>query len=190
MKKKFIVLLAGLLFSAGTWAEEHPDMLLYMQPYEYTSSVKLTNYFGEYWFSQGAMVEALAKEKLTQIYTSVGMCEGNQTGKTLVWLQPRVFYNPQLNLFYGKVTANAYTGVGMLIGTYVGETKQHGFLDIKPEYWLKKTYMAAINDMVAKMQADSALQVAMSNTNPSSSADTPCSMVTLLPVQKVRDISF
>ncbi len=167
-----------------------PNMLLYIQPYEYTNSLKFTYYSEGYWFSQGAIVEALAKEKLTQAYGDVGICEGNQAGKTLVWLQPKMFYNPQVQIFYGEVTANVYTGIGKLVGAYVGKSAQHGFLNIKPEYWLKKAYATAINDMVAKMQADSAIQAAASNTTPASGVDTPCSMVTLLPTPKIRTMFF
>lgn len=185
MMKTFLALIMAGLFSNSTWAAEHSNMLLYIQPFEYNNSIKLSSYYNEYWFSQGAMVESLAKAKLTQTYSDVSMCEGNQSGKTLVWLQPKMFYNPQLRVFYGKVTANAYSGVGKLIGTYVGESSQLGHLDIKPEIWLNKAYNAAINDMAAKMQADSTLQAATSNTSAASGTDTPCSMVTLLPTPKL-----
>ncbi len=194
-----LIIMTGLSFNVSAGAVDAatnnsvpntPNMLLYIQPYEYTNSLRLEYYSEGYWFSQGSIVEALAKEKLTQTYGDVSICEGNQSGKTLVWLQPRMFYNPQVQIFYGEVTANVYTGIGKLVGTYVGKSTQHGFLDIKPEYWLKKAYTAAINDMAAKMQADSAIQTAASNTSSASSADTPCSMVTLLPTPKIRAMSF
>jgi hypothetical protein len=167
-----------------------PNMLLYIQPYEYTNPLKFTYYSEGYWFTQGPIVEPLAKEKLTQAYGNVDMCEGNQSGKTLVWLQPKMFYNPQAQIFYGEVTANVYTGIGKLVGTYAGKSAQHGFLNIKPDYWLEKAYATAINDMVAKMQADSAIQTAVSSAASASAADTPCSMVTLLPIPKVRTMFF
>jgi len=192
--------IAGLSFNANAGTVDtptgsipnRPDMLLYIQPYEYTSSIKLTNFFGfgDYWFSQGNMVESLAKEILIQAYGNVAMCDGNQTGKILVWLQPKVNYNQQLNVFYGNVTANAYTGLGKLIGIYVGESTQHGFLDIKPEYWLNKTYNTAIKNMVAKMQADSALQTIVNSQNQLANNVTPCSMVALLPIPKIRTMFF
>jgi hypothetical protein len=192
-----VIVMTGLSFNVTAGAVETTanstsnmsNMLLYIQPYEYTNSLRLTYYSEGYWFSQGAIVEALAKEKLTQTYGDVNVCEGNQAGKTLVWLQPKMFYNPQVQIFYGEVTANVYTGIGKLVGAYVGESAQHGFLSIKPEYWLKKAYATAINDMVAKMQADSAIQAAASNTL-ASGADTPCSMVTLLPTPKIRTMFF
>ncbi len=187
MKKFLSVFFAtiGLSASLHAAAAEHPNMLLYIQPFEYANSLKLNSYYGEYWFSQGNMVEALAKAKLSKAYGDVSMCEGNQSGKTLVWLQPKMFYNPLMRAFYAKVTANAYTGVGKLVGSYVGESTQLGHLDIKPEIAMNKAYSTAINNMTAKMQADSALQTATNSASVASGADTPCSMVTLLPTPKL-----
>jgi hypothetical protein len=194
----FATLIAGLSSNASAGTVDtpngsipnRPDMLLYIQPFEYTNPLKFTYYAEGYWFTQGPIVEPLAKDKLTQIYGNVDMCEGNQSGKTLVWLQPKMFYNPQAQIFYGEVTANVYTGIGKLVGTYVGKSAQHGFLNIKPEYWLEKAYATAINDMAAKMQADSAIQAAVSSSASASGADTPCSMVTLLPTPKIRTMFF
>jgi hypothetical protein len=187
MKKILSVFFATTALSASLHAAaaEHPTMLLYIQPFEYANSIKLSSYYGEYWFSQGNMVETLAKTKLSQAYGDVSMCEGNQSGKTLVWLQPKMFYNPLMRAFYAKVTANAYTGVGKLLGSYVGESTQLGHLDIKPEIAMNKAYSAALTDMTAKMQADSSLQTAANSASAASSADTPCSMVTLLPTPKL-----
>lgn len=204
--KKYITKLfvATMLYASGNvWADQAANvnpatmasnpssMLLYIQPTEYTHPIKLWHYYRDYWFEQGPVVEALAMAKLSQSYQNVSMCEGNQSGKTLVWLQPRLFYNPQVEVFYGKVTANVYTGMGRLAGSYVGESKWHGYLDIMPQRGVEKAYQLAIDDMVAKMQADSALQSLLGDTSqPDNAEATPCSMVTLLPTPKIRAMSF
>lgn len=197
--KKYIthILLAlTLLLNLNAQADEASgansttNMLVYIQPVEYTNPIKLWHYFRDYWFYQGPVVEHLAMLKLTQLYGAVSLCESNQSANTLVWLQPRMFYNPQVQLFYGKVTANVYTGVGKFVGTYVGESKQHGFLDIKPDYWIEKAYALAIDEMIGKMQADNTLQALINTPQASSTNAAPCSMVTLLPTPKIRAMSF
>lgn len=197
--KKYIphILLAlTLLLNLNAEADEAsganstPNMLVYIQPVEYTNPIKLWHYYRDYWFYQGPAVEHLAMPKLTQLYGAVSLCESNQSANTLVWLQPRMFYNPQVQVFYGKVTANVYTGVGKLAGIYVGESKQHGFLDIKPDYWIEKAYALAIDKMIGKMQADNTLQALINTPQANSTNAAPCSMVTLLPTPKIRAMSF
>jgi hypothetical protein len=199
MKSKFSKFLAvfALMISFTVYAADEvndvikPNMLMYIQPIEYNNPISLWHPYHNYWFYQGPVVERLAKSKLDQAYGEVGLCEGNQSGRVLVWLQPRMFYNPQLQLFYGKVTANVYTGVGVLIGSYEGESKLHGYLDIKPDTWIEQSYAIAIDEMVAKMQADDAVQKLVGSVAQADGANTtPCSMVTLLPTPKIRAMSF
>ncbi|OGV75953.1 MAG: hypothetical protein A3I83_04490 [Methylotenera sp. RIFCSPLOWO2_02_FULL_45_14] len=187
-----LILLLNLNAEAdeASGANSTPNMLVYIQPVEYTNPIKLWHYYRDYWFYQGPVVEHLAMPKLTQLYGAVSLCESNQSANTLVWLQPRMFYNPQVQVFYGKVTANVYTGVGKLVGTYVGESKQHGFLDIKPDYWIEKAYALAIDEMIGKMQADNTLQALINTPQANSANAAPCSMVTLLPTPKIRAMSF
>ena len=188
MKKLLnLIMLLALLMSTSAKAEITSNVLLYIQPYEYQNEVKLQHFSHEYWFAQGPMVEPIAKEKLGKLLGGLSMCEGNDTGKMLIWLQPKMFYNAQLQVFYGEISTNVYTGVGKLVGTYIGEYTQHGHLDIKPAHWLNKAYNKAMDNLVEKMQADSQLQ---SITSAAKAGDTPCSMVALLPLPKVRAMSF
>lgn len=168
-----------------------PKMLMYIQPIEYTSPISLWSPYQNYWFYQGPMLEAQAMDKLSQAYGDVRLCEGNQSAKTLVWLQPGMFYNPQVQVYYGEIVANVYTGVGKLVASYKGESKVHGLLDIQTDERIAKTYALALDDVLKKMQADSSVQGVLGAETISSSTDSaPCSMVTLLPVPKIRVISF
>jgi hypothetical protein len=172
-------------------ASELPKMLIYIQSVEYTSPISLWSPYQNYWFYHGPIVEGQAMEKLGQSYGDVGFCEANQSAKTLVWLKPKMFYNPQVQMFYAEVVANIYTGMGKLIGSYVGESKQHGFLNAQAEGWITKAYGLAIDDMISKMQADTALQALLDNANIATAADAAaCSSVTLFPIPKIRLMSF
>lgn len=199
MKNYILKLLTALVLAGGVNAyageaesvKQLPNMLVYIQPVEYTNPIQLWHPYHGYWYYQGPIVEAQAMAKLSEVYGDVSLCESNQSGRTLVWLQPKMFYNPQVQLFYGKVTANVYSGMGKSVATYEGESKLHGFLSMKAENWIAKAYTLAINDMVAKMRADASLQALVSSSIPLSASDaTPCSMVTLLPTPKIRAMSF
>jgi hypothetical protein len=200
MKNRVTKLLALLALFINVHAQAEPTvtssalpkMLMYIQPIEYTSPISLWSPYQNYWFYQGPMLEAQAMDKLSQAYGDVAVCEGNQSAKTLVWLQPRMFYNPQVQVFYGEIVANVYTGIGKLLSSYKGESKVRGLLNLQADDKIAKTYAVALDEIMVKMQADSALQTILSAeaTSLSTTDSAPCSMVTLLPVPKIRVISF
>ena len=193
-----------LLINAAFWAnqaraEESADgnnaetnMLLYIQPIEYTNSINVMNYYSKaYWFEQGPVVEPLALKQFNAAFSPVTMCEVGRSAKMIVWLQPRMFYNPQLKMFHGQITANVYTGKGELKSSYVGKSKVHGFVDIKPEKWIDKSYELAISKVVNKIKADKALQGLMNTNDQSAKMDgVSCGVVTSFPIPKVRALSF
>lgn len=192
---KVFVLLA-LFTTASVRAESVNEsspstkMLMYIQPIEYTNPIYLWHPYDGHWVYQGPLLEGQAMAKFTQVYGDVGLCEGNQSGKTLVWLQPRIFYNPQVQIFYGKVTASVYTGMGAFVASYVGESSLHGYLNLKTDDSVEHAYALAIDTVLEKMQADTALQGMIANEKSASADATPCSMVTLLPIPKIRVMSF
>ncbi len=184
-----LALALGLMLSVSAWAEQpadtKADVVLYIQPVEFTNPIKLWHPYTDYWFYQGPLVEEAALNKLGETYGKVEVCDANQSGKMLVWLQPKMFYNPQVQQFYGKVTAEVYTGIGKHVGTYVGQSNVHGTLGFMAENKIKQSYALAINDAVSKMKADNALQNQI-GADESRAETTPCSMVTLLPTNALR----
>ena len=168
------------------------NMLLYIQPIEYTNSINVMNYFSQnYWFEQGAVVEPLALKQFNAAFSPVTMCEAGRSAKMIVWLQPRMFYNPQLQIFHGQITANVYTGKGELKTSYVGKSKVHGFVDIKPEKWIEKSYEQAISKVVNKIKADKDLQQFIGANDQSATMDgVSCGIVSSFPIPKVRALSF
>jgi hypothetical protein len=168
------------------------NMLLYIQPVEYTNSINVMNYFSQdYWFEQGPVVEPLALKQFNAAFSPVTMCEAGRSAKMIVWLQPRMFYNPQLQMFHGQITANVYTGKGELKTSYVGKSKVHGFVDIKPEKWIEKSYEQAISKVVNKIKADKDLQQLMGANDQSATMDgVSCGIVSSFPIPKVRALSF
>ena len=161
-------------------------MLVYISPQEYTHSVQLLHFYYGYWFSQGGAVESAAKQILGAEFGDVGMCEGNNAGNTLVWIKPSMFYNPQMTTYYGKITANVFSGSGKPLGTYVGESKRQGFIDVYPERQVEAAYKLAMQNVADKMKADQALQAAINEGLPANETRTPCAMVSVLPAAKIH----
>jgi hypothetical protein len=192
------ILAACMIFNAATATAAEADtsdqsrILVYISPQDYEHSIKLWHYYDDYWYEQGPVIEPVAMEALSAEYGNVQMCRGNYTGNVLVWIKPRMYYNPQLQVFYGEVTADVFTGQGEAIGSYKGEARKLGFLDVYPEQQVEAAYKMAMQNLMVKLKANSAFQAVVSDT-PTSNAkssnakETACSMVTLLPPAKAND---
>lgn len=184
--------MAALAEAAPVAAQGTPaKVLIYIHPQEYTSGVKLWQYYRDYWFNQGPVVEPIVKQSLNDAFGDAAMCDQNQrTSNTLIWLRPKMFYNPQLMTYHANLVAVAYGAQGQPIATYEGHGQKIGFLDVQPLKNIEQTYRLAVAELIQKMQADSKFQ---ENLNKGSSADTqntPCALVTLLPAPKIQFMSF
>ena len=166
-------------------------VLVYIHPQEYTSQIRLLHYYRDYWFAQGPLVEAASQAVLAKSLGDVGMCDNNQrTANLLLWLQPRMFYNAQMQTFYGTIKAVAYTASGKPIANYVGEASKVGFLEIQTEQQLKQVYTLTMQNLATKMQADENLQKVLKSNPSEADAGTPCGLVSLLPAPKIQFMSF
>ena len=189
---KKVSLALSLLFlscvvSAHDMASKPTNLAIYIQAQDYNHQLRLHHYSVGYWYSQGQMLEDAAMQVLGQNFKEAAMCDENPaSAKVLVWLRPRMFYNPQVQIFYGKVIAYAYTPDGKPLGNFVGKAEVHGFLDIKPELHLQTTYQGALQDVSAKMQADAKFQEALK----AAPGALPCATTGLLPEPKVQFMGF
>jgi hypothetical protein len=166
------------------------DVLMYIEPVEYSNPIRVSSRYRDYWYHQGPVVETMALERISQAYGKTSLCDAAQSGKMLLWVKPKMFYNPKMQNFYGNATIKVYTGLGKHVGTYEGASTVRGFIDIKPQRWIKQSYELAIDDAIAKMQADVELQRVVAHVAAPNAETTPCSMVSLIPTSKIRAMSF
>lgn len=163
------------------------SIAVYIQGQEYNHQIMLRNYSQDYWYSQGPMIEIAAHDVLGADFSGVDMCDNQPAdAKVVVWLRPRMFYNPQMQTFYGKVIAVTYTADGKPLANYVGEATKRAFFDVKTELTLSDVYHAAMQAVSVKMKADEKFQVALKAPSFSS----PCATVSVLPEPKIQFMSF
>lgn len=171
------LLLASVSLSFNAVAlESKSSTLLYISPTEYNHSVRLLSPYYDYWFEQGPIVEPIALQALKANDASLSMCKANETADTIIRLKPRLFYNPQMRVFYSKLEATVYNGGGELIGNYAGEAQQQGFasIDHATSYHIKKAYALAMKDLMNKidLKADSKI-----DGKTASASKLPCGLI-------------
>ena len=163
------------------------SIAVYIQAQEYNHQIMLRNYSQDYWYRQGPMLETAAHDVLGADFTGVDMCDAQPAdAKVVVWLRPRMFYNPQMQTFYGKVIAVTYTADGKPLANYVGEATKRAFFDVKTALTLSDVYHASMQAVSAKMKADGKFQAALNAPSFSS----PCATVSVSPEPKIQFMSF
>jgi hypothetical protein len=187
--KSYLMMLTMAVSSTITHAAP-ANMLIYISPQEYTHSVKLWQYFSDYWFQQGPTIEPIARTMLAEEYGEVAMCQANSEGKSLVWIKPRMYYNPQMKTFYGEITASAFTSSGEPVASYVGESKKHGFLDIYTQQQIESVYQMAMRNLLDKMRADQQLKSISTEGIANHNAGAACATVAGLPPVKPIDMNY
>lgn len=162
------------------------NIAIYIHPTEYNHPLHLQHFTINYWFSQGPMLEKAALQILEQDFKGVTMCDAQPaSAQVMLWLRPRMVYNPQIQAFYAKVTAHAYRG-GQPIGSYVAEGTRYGFLGIQPAYHLQAAYKETMKTLSIKMRQDQAFQDALKG----SATALPCATTGLLQEPKIRFMGF
>lgn len=198
MLKMVINFLLALLFVFSGMTQAHEQVTneggttkiaVHIQAQDYIHQIRLWQNFKDYWYAQGPLLEKEAIRELKQSFgeSNALMCDARPTeSNVLVWLRPRMFYNPQLQRYYGKVIASVYTGDGKSVATYVGEAQKQGLLDVYPDRALALVYQSSMQVLIKKMKADTQFQNAMNNKV----FLNPCAIVNLLPEPKIQFMSF
>jgi hypothetical protein len=187
--KKVVFAVLFLILSSVVSAHEivPTSIAVYIQGQEYNHQIMLRNYSQDYWYSQGPMLETAAHDVLGADFSGVDMCDAQPAdAKVVVWLRPRMFYNPQMQTFYGKVIAVTYAADGKPLANYVGEATKRAFFDVKTELTLNDVYRVAMQAVSAKMKADEKFQAALK----APSFSLPCATVSMLPEPKIQFMSF
>ncbi|HSI38566.1 MAG TPA: hypothetical protein VK946_05795 [Methylotenera sp.] len=169
-----LVALAIISASTGAFAtESKANTLLYISPNDYKYSVHLLSPYYDYWFAQGPIVEPIAFDALKAKDSALTVCKANETADTIVRIKPNIFYNPQMHVYHSKLEASVYSGSGNLLGTYVGEAQQLGFVsfDNGTEYHINKVYGLAMKDLMTKLVINPETKQA------SAEAKLPCGLI-------------
>lgn len=149
----------GLLFSvlmlpvATQASPTDSDTLIYISPSHYAHSVRLLHPFYNYWFEQGPLVEPIALKALQGNNADIRLCQSGQKAATIVSIEPRIFYNPQMRVYHSELIATVYSGGGTKIGTYVGQAQQQGntSVDNGLQGHIKQAYSRAMDDLMGKI---------------------------------------
>jgi hypothetical protein len=168
--------------ASNTHAASITNIQVYISPDEYSHPVLLQFPWGPgEWVYQGMTVEPIAENMLQDAFGAVAVCQGVQKGKSLIWLRPSLFFNPQVGIYYGTMMANVYDGKGKYINKYAGESKVQGSFFSGRQENITESYRVALGDLITKLKADNALAEIIAADFANGEEYASCSQVPTLP---------
>ena len=168
--------------ASNTHAASITNIQVYISPDEYSHPVLLQFPWGPgEWVYQGMTVEPIAENMLQDAFGAVAVCQGVQKGKSLIWLRPSLFFNPQVGIYYGTMMANVYDGKGKYINKYAGESKVQGSFFSGRQENITESYRVALGDLITKLKADNDLAEIIAADFANGEEYASCSQVPTLP---------
>ena len=191
MLKLIASLLLSLILCNAALADKLPgNIAVHIAKRHYQHPVRLLHPYLDVWHMKGPMAEKVALKTLPKRFTNVAMCANSSNADVVLSLEPQMFYNAQLRVFYAEIIAKAYVANGqpvdqlVAITTVKKQAQQMGDLGIKPDYYMEKAYTKAMDKVIKQLELDSAF-LAVLNKTPANKAETLCSALNDLPVSKI-----
>jgi hypothetical protein len=193
MMFKFITCLSLCLFiSAAALAETVPiklpgNIAVHIAKVHYEHPVRLLHPYLDVWHMKGPLAEKAALKTLKRRFANVGDC--NAAANVVLLIEPHMFYNAQLRVFHGEIIARAYVNTADLssqsaITSIKKQVAQNGDIGIKPDYFMEKAYVKAMEKVIKKLETDKAFLDALNKAK----IENPkliCNALDDLPVSKI-----
>jgi hypothetical protein len=192
MLKYIISLSLSLFISAAAFAETAPTKLpgniaMHIAKLHYEHPVRLLHPYLDVWHMKGPLAEKAALKTLNRRFANIGNCSA--PANVVLLLEPHMFYNAQLRVFHAEIIARAYVNTTDLssqsaITTIKKQATQNGELGVKPEFYMEKAYVKAMEKVIKKLETDQAFLATLDKAK----LENPkliCNALDDLPVSKI-----
>jgi hypothetical protein len=193
---KFIIsIIAGLMFSLTALAEATPAKLpgniaILIAKRHYEHPVRLLHPYLDVWHMKGPLAEKAALKVLQKRFANISMCSDSKNADVVLLLEPQMFYNAQLRVFHAEFIVKAYTpsteppNTENAITRIKKQAQQLGDLGIKPDYYMEKAYVKAMEKVAKNLETDKAFLASLNGAK-TNNAETLCNAINDLPVTSI-----
>jgi hypothetical protein len=190
--KTFTCLLLSLLISNAALAASTKlpgNIAVHIAKTHYEHPVRLLHPFLDVWHMKGPLAEKAALKVLEKRFDNIQLCASSNKVNVVLLLEPHMFYNPQMRVFHGEIIARAFINTAELndlekpIITIKKQAQQIGDLGIKPDFYMEKAYIKAMDKIIKKLETDKTFLSAI-NTAQNGNAKSLCSALDDLPIAK------
>lgn len=188
-------LIAGSLISHTAVAASSKlpgNLALHISKLHYKHPTRLIQYYLEVWHLKGPLTEKVALSALEKRFTSAHLCNRSNQANLVLFLEPHIFYNPQLHVFHSEIIAKVFLNSSPLpdlqspIISFKKQAQQNGELSVKPELHIEKAYAKAMDKIIKQLETDQVFLEALNQAKQNSAdAKTLCTALDTLPVAKI-----
>ena len=113
MFKIFVALFLSLIFSTNVFADKLlGNVAIHIAKRHYEHPVRMLHPYLDVWHMKGPMAEKVAMKVLPKHFAHINMCANSSNADVVLSLEPQLFYNAQLRVFYAEIIAKAYVNTG------------------------------------------------------------------------------
>lgn len=162
-----LLLLSSMLgMTHFTYAKIPGNIAVHIAKIHYIHPVRLLHPYYDLWHTKGPLAEKAALPALQQQFEGAYECEKDSQADVVLLLEPQMFYNPQMQIYYAKYIAQAYTSLGQPITSVEQEAWTRGPITVDPDYFMEQSYQKAIDKVIADLSKDEAFLAALNQSRP------------------------
>ncbi len=166
------------------------DIAVHIAKRHYEHPVRLLHPYLDVWHMKGPLAEKAALKTLSKRFANINMCSKTERANVVLLLEPHMFYNAQLRVFHGEIIARVFVNSAELpdldnpIIRVKKQAQQNGDLGIKPDFYMEKAYIKAMDKVIKNLETDKTFIAAIQAPQKGNVASL-CAALDDLPVAKI-----
>jgi hypothetical protein len=195
MFKLIVAISLSLSICLAALAETTPEKLpgniaILIAKRHYEHPVRLLHPYLDVWHMKGPLAEKAALKVLQKRFANINLCSDSKNADVVLLLEPQMFYNAQLRVFHAEYLVKVYAPSSESPNTENAITKikkqaqQVGEISIKPDYYMEKAYVKAMEKIVKTLETDKAFLAAL-NGKKTNTAEESCNAINDLPISNI-----
>lgn len=193
MKKLMLGFVFSLLMTAQAMADTTlmlGNIAVHIAQMHYEHPVRLLHPYLDVWHMKGPLAQKAAMQTLNRHFSNAQWCDQAKNAAVVIFLEPHMFYNAQLNVYHAEFIAKVFTQTGSIgniepaVLSIKKQAQQLGPLTVKPEFYMEKAYVKAMEKVVKELQKSPAFTSAL-NVKMAKQVETICPALDALPVSKL-----
>lgn len=162
MKTLFCIMSGLWLGLLALSAQATPVVILQVPQTFHQHPVRLLHPYINYWHDRGDAAEKVGLAAFQDQHFQTTACEAGTPGQALVVVEPYMFYNAKMGVFYSEITAKVYTAANAEAAlqppvlTVKGEGQTVGNLSHNAEFFMAQAYRQAFGRVIDDLQKNPA----------------------------------
>lgn len=142
----------------------NPTLVLQIPQRFYQHPSHMLGPFAGYWHNRGTIAEQVGVASFQAQQFPTSSCSTEAEGQALVVLEPHIFFNPKVGIFYSEITARVYTknaadsALEKPLLTLKTEGQSIGTMTHNIEMFTRQAYQQAFDRLLVQLQENSAFQ--------------------------------